>query len=497
MNRAVGNGMKQKIAFISVYEKKDLEKIASFLEKSNYEIYAYGSSARELKKKNIDVYEIVDKSGIHLVITEAIKNGHYSYGNFYLKSPDIIISDLPEIIDEKIEFLGMENANLIRFAAQHYENILIISDISDYDAIMDKIKIFGEEIPIEIKKFYASKALNLLAYNEARLSRALFKNISLSERKIALPLEKFLTLKYGENSHQKAGIYSFDSGNKKGVFESSLIKGECLNLNHYLDLYLLNELLSSVNEPACAISKHCNLVAFSVSDKISSAFEKALKSDKMGSYAAICSFNRSIDEKTAINISEEYIECISAPDYQKSALDILKKKPDLKLIKTPVFISTAGNVNFFDLGTGFAIEEKDDTDIMSKYKIVTQRKPLMEEVRDLSYAALISKYSRAYSAVLFSENSTLAISGPQPSVYDAIKVLVEKLKYKSPVFESKKFVLATNGALNFKSISQLSYFNISAIIQPGNIVSDEECIEFCDKRNISMVLTHLRHFRHY
>jgi len=491
--------MKEKVVFISLYQKKDFLDFIYSLDKLGYEIYSYGSTVKELKKKNLTVYEIIDKSHMHYAVIEAIRKGYYKDGNFSLKRPDIIVTDLPEPDDEldneNYILSAPDNSNLIRFASAYYKDILIVTDSSDCFNILEKIKIFQNDIPIETKKYYASKALNLLSYNEAKLSRLLFNNISFSNDRVVIPIKKKFDFDYGENPHQKASFYILTGEKEQNI--PYLLKGKNLNLNHYIDLNILNDLIFSISEPACAISKHGNIVSLGISDRLFLAFQKAIESDLTACFSGVCSFNRILDAKTALLLSENYIECISAPDFEKEAIDIFKsKKKEIRLIKSPIIFSSPGKTEIFNISGGFVIQERDDTDIMNKYKVVTRRKPDLEEMRILKYIALISKYSKTYSAVFFSENTAITISGPQPSVYDAIKVLIEKAKYKKAFTKSHKLALGVNGALNLKAINELSDFNISAIIQPGNWLEDEQCIEFCNKRNISMLFTHLRHYKH-
>ena len=479
--------MKDRLVYFNTSHKKESAEFAKKLESLGYDIYCAPSLSNYFSKNKISFIEIKEEGDYSFI--KAIQNGRYNDGAFTLKKPDIIVCDFKENSSLTQE-LGIMN---LIYSASVSQDILILIDPLDYDKVIDKLKILGD-LSEDILKFYASKALNYSLYRQAKISLGLFP-FSFSFDSLVLPLFKRYKLAYGENPHQKAFFYTSSDEKEQNI--SYLLKGESLNLNHYIDLNLLNELILSIDEPACAISKHGNLVGLAISDRLYLAFQKAIKSDLTISASGVCAFNRILDEKTALLLSENYIECVSAPDFEKEAIEVFKfKKKDIKLVKSPLFLSPAGSVEFFSINGGFVVQEKDDTDIMNKYEVVTNRKPDLEEMRILKYTALISRYSKTYSAVFFSENSTLAISGAHPSVYDAIKVLIEKAKYKKAFTKTCKLALGVNGALNFKAIKELSDFNISVIIQPGHWLEDEQCIEFCNKRNISMLFTRLRHYKH-
>ena len=256
--------MREKTAFISVYDKTGAAEFARALVELGYSVYSYGSTWQELQKKGVDSEEVKDKSGMHYAVIEAVRRGSWRDGDFFMRRPDIVAADvfraeaLEEDLEEAVNSFDAANSNLIRFATRKFDDILVVCDPSDYPDLTDKLKIF-DEIPYETKKIYASKALNRLAYHEAAVSQLLFNNFNLGRKELVMSLKKIKDLKYGENPHQKASVFSLSGTREWGLASAKILKGRDLNLNHYLDLNVSHELAGELTEPACVISKHGNI----------------------------------------------------------------------------------------------------------------------------------------------------------------------------------------------------------------------------------------------
>lgn len=309
---------------------------------------------------------------------------------------------------------------------------------------------------------------------------------------LSLNLEK--ELRYGENPHQSAKLF--------GEFFKSfnVLHGKELSYNNILDIVSATELVFEFTNTACAIVKHNSPCGVAIGNSIIDAYEKALSCDPVSAFGGIVAFNQSIDFVTAEKLNERFLEVIIAPDFGEDVLEILKKKRDRRIVQVDKnFKSRKGYLYNFELRsvTGGILVQSKDNFILDKslIKIVTDQKPDEDELEDLIFAFTVSKYVKSNAIVFAKNGKTIGIGGGQTSRVDSVKIAIMKAKENN--HDLSNSVLASDGFFPFPDAVEIaSNAGATAFIQPGGSIRDSEVIEFANNKNLKMVLTEIRHFKH-
>ena len=298
-----------------------------------------------------------------------------------------------------------------------------------------------------------------------------------------------LHLRYGENPHQQAGVY--------GEFYDNFdfIHGKELSYNNILDLVSAVELVESLGDNACTIIKHNNPAGAAIGKDSFDAYIKALRCDPVSSFGGIVTFTSVVDEKLAEKLNEIFLEVVCAPEYTEGAISILKKKKDRRLLKQKKSILNE-KVSFRSIPGGAIVQDADLMDLdEAKLKTVTDKKPSESEMEDLKFAWKIAKYTKSNAIVFVKDKATLGVGAGQMSRIDSAKIAKMKaaehgLDLKGSVAASDAFFPFADGLIEIVNCGAVS------VIQPGGSVRDQEVIDAANQRNISMVFTGIRHFKH-
>ena len=312
-------------------------------------------------------------------------------------------------------------------------------------------------------------------------------------------------MRYGENPHQKAGLFTnINQQSKSGIAHYNQIQGKELSYNNFNDADAAFELVNEFNEPAVAIIKHANPCGVSQNQNITKAWENAFNTDKTSAFGGIVALNRTLTEEVARQMSNIFLEVIIAPDITETAKEVLFKKKNLRVllckknknkIENDLFIKT--------ISGGFLIQDKDIGSLEKiNFKIVTNKKPTEDEIKDLKFAWIVSKHTKS-NAIIFAKNAqTLGIGAGQMSRIDSVMIAKDKF-IRSQITSEKKdislkgSVLSSDAFFPFSdTVISAAEAGVSAIIQPGGSIRDNEVIAEANKRNISMIFTSMRHFRH-
>lgn len=497
-----------KTAYISVYDKTGVVEFANELTELGFEIYSSGSTFKLLKQSEIIVEEIQDTPPRCESIIRAISatSDDSQSEAFAIQKPYLVASNLYPIsrivqqedfsLEELPDYLDIWNSALIRTAARSFVDTVVLVDPKDYNTILNAIKEFGD-LPLERKKQLASKAYYYCAYYDSTVAQYLSTSQNFLEDELVIGLKKVDDLAYGENRHQKSAIYAMSGARPWGLTACNIIQGKPLNLNHYIDMNIAFELAGEFEEPTCVITKHSIPCAVVLNNDISQAFLLAFRSDTYGATGGTAAFNTSVDLKTAKTISQEFIECIVAPEYTKEAIDFLKLRKDLKIISIASRLVSANEIEIYSISGGVLIENKDLQTFSEQLEIVTKKIPSNIEMHSLKIASKVSKYTKSFAIVLVQGSQTIGIGAGQPSNYDSLKIAILKSKEKHPIITPHNpVVLASDAPLFIKCVAEAINAGITSIIQPGGGREDAECIELCNQKNISMVFTGLRHIKH-
>ena len=512
------NLKKIKRAIISVSDKSNLKQLLSVLKKFNVEIISSGGTYKKIKSMNYKCIKLSSYTGfneilngrvktlhpkIHAGILSIRKNKKHYRDLKKLKIPniDLVIVDLypfEEQLKEKmkfqklIEFIDIGGSTLLRAAAKNFNDVTVISDVSDYSKLTKELNINKGTTSIKFRKSMSAKAFSLTAYYDSVIA-----NWFNSKLNIKFPSKKTIhgklieNLRYGENPHQKASLYgTMDSlGLKK-------LHGKDLSYNNYCDIYSALSILKSLKKNiGSTIIKHNNPCGVSEDKNHIKSFKNALTCDPISAFGGVVAINSIISKKLALELNKIFFEIILAKDFKKDALKIFKKKKNIRLINFKNF-SLIEKKHFNFLGNSFLLQDLDNIIFKKKLKIVTRKKPSTKQLNDLKFAFNICKFVKSNAIVIANNKTTIGIGAGQPSRLDSCKIASNKaLKFVPEKIINS--VAASDAFFPFPDgIQELIKVGVKAIIQPGGSINDDKIIREANRANIVMIFTGTRHFKH-
>ena len=503
--------LKLKSALISVFDKDGLEPIVNKLNELGVKIYSTGGTESYLRKIGIPVFKVEDVTGYPSILGGRVKTLHPKiFGgilnrnennddirdlkNFEIPNIDLVIVDLypfektvksnesEKNIIEKIDIGGI---SLIRAAAKNFKDVMCVSSKDDYSDFLHLLDNNGE-INLESRKNFALKAFNVSSHYDT----AIFNYFNDDNNSLKTSYKNGKELRYGENPHQKGTFY----GDFNSMFEQ--LHGKELSYNNLLDVdAAVNLILEFYNDiPTFAILKHNNACGLASRNSLLSAYKNALAGDPVSAFGGVLISNKTIDFETAEEINKLFCEVVIAPSFEKSAIKLLKSKKNRILL---VLKNTElNNQQLRTCLNGVLSQDKNNvTDSILDFKTCTKKSPNCSEIKDLEFASKICKHTKSNTIVL-AKNLQLISSGTgQTSRVDALKQAIEKSNNFK--FDLNNSVMASDAFFPFPDCVEIAHKSgISSIIQPGGSIKDNLSIEYCNKNNISMVLTGTRHFKH-
>ncbi len=513
-----------KRALISVSDKSHLVEFATKLHNLNIQIISTGGTAEYLKTHLIPVIEVANITHHKEMLDGRVKTLHPNiHGGILacrdnpehmteIKSHDIepidivcvnlypfeeCISKPGVAFTDAVENIDIGGPAMIRSAAKNHKSVVVITHPSDYDGVIHDITTQGD-VSYHTRLHLAQKAFNHTAYYDSIIANYLSTidcNPPKLEDKITIPLTLINPLRYGENSHQMAWFYK-DSNKRDGLMANChQLHGKELSYNNIADGDTAWECVKSFTSHACAIVKHANPCGVALSDTIKNSYIKALASDPISSFGGIVAFNGEVDVDTAISLSQQFIEVLIAPRYTKTALEILQKKANIRILQ----INLTENMNTLDykrIGGGMLIQTTENKLIHKEdLKLVTSHAPNIDQIRDMIFAWNVARFVKSNGIVLAKNEQVIGIGAGQTSRIDATKIALNKAHDFG--FNIIGSVCASDAFFPFSdNIELLAKQGVGAIIQPGGSVKDEEVFSMAEKLNISMLLTNYRVFRH-
>jgi len=512
------NLKKIKRAIISVSNKSNLKRILTSLKKFKVEIISTGGSFRKIRSMNYRCTEVSNYTGFSEMLDGRVKTLHPKiYAGILsirknkkhkidLKKQNIPIIDLVIVdlypfekqLKEKIKFqelldyIDIGGPTLIRSAAKNFNDVTVISNIADYSQLVEELKINKGSTSIKFRKLMAAKAFSLTAYYDSNISNWLNyqQGIKFPEKK-TVHGKLIKKLRYGENPHQKGFLYETisNSGLKK-------IHGKDLSYNNYNDIYSALSILESLKKnEGTVIIKHANPCGVSSEKNQLQSYKNALWCDPISAFGGVVAINSIISKKLAVELNKVFSEVILSRGFGKDALKILKKRKNLILIDCSKF-KIANDVHFLFLGNSFLAQDKNNILFDKKLKIVTRKKPSLNQLNSLKFAFNICKFVKSNAIVLVNNKSTIGIGAGQPSRLDSCKIASNKAleflpgKIINSVAASDAFFPFTDG------VEQLIESGVRAIIQPGGSINDKKVIKAANDAGIVMAFTNSRHFKH-
>jgi phosphoribosylaminoimidazolecarboxamide formyltransferase / IMP cyclohydrolase len=513
---------KIKTALISVSNKSNLSEVLKTLKKYNIKIISSGGTHRAIKDLGYECTEVSKYTGFNEMLDGRVKTLHPKIHAGILSDRSnkkhrsemsknkfpvidlIIVNFYPfqKIVSnstsnrEIIENIDIGGPTMVRSAAKNFKNVIIITNSNDYSELINEIKKNKGKTSIKFREYMSSKAFGLTAYYDAMIANWFNKklNIKFPDRKTIFG-RKFNNLRYGENPHQKSSIYVSDYDDKN--LGLSQLGGKELSYNNYNDIFSSLEILSSTkSKPATVIIKHSNPCGVATNNSPLTSFKNAFASDPVSAFGGVIACNFKINLKIAREITKNFLEVILAKGFDKEALNILKKKKNLRIIDISKYKQRNNtNIKFFE--KSFLLQEKDKK-ILNKTKLrcVTKIKPTKEEMKEIEFSFNVCKFVKSNAIVLTNNFATIGIGAGQPSRMDSCRIATQKAR-KFQKNKIKRSVAASDAFFPFADgIKILIDAGVKIIVQPGGSIKDQEVINEANKAKIKMVFTGIRHFNH-
>jgi phosphoribosylaminoimidazolecarboxamide formyltransferase/IMP cyclohydrolase len=519
--------IKIKRALLSVSNKEGIVAFASCLRDLGVEIISTGGTAALLRKHAISVIEISEFTGCEEMLDGRVKTLHPKVhaGLLALRADashmqalsahgmdpiDLVAVNLypfekvsrrgDAAFDEVIENIDIGGPAMIRSAAKNHRSVAVVTDPSQYGRVAEALTRHHGALTADILRDLAGEAFRRTAAYDAQIgsyldcsrpgapSGTLAPALTLSYRKIR-------DLRYGENPHQKAALYA-ETGAVAGMPFIEQIQGKELSYNNILDTQAACDIVAEFRGPAAVIVKHNNPCGAAQGATVREAFLRALACDSLSAFGGIVAVNRTVDARTAAAIAQSgFLECVAAPGFAKGALKPFEAKKNLRILVTQTVSRSrdAGCVlDFKKITGGLLVQEKDAHLLAGGLKVVTSKRPTRSELRSLAFAWAVAKHVKSNAIVIARGTATVGIGAGQMSRVDSVIAALRKAGKRSA-----RACLASDAFFpKPDSIEEAARAGVSAIIQPGGSIADDEIILACNRRKIAMVFTGIRHFKH-
>ncbi|HEX8814414.1 MAG TPA: bifunctional phosphoribosylaminoimidazolecarboxamide formyltransferase/IMP cyclohydrolase [Terriglobales bacterium] len=512
-------------AILSVTDKTGLVDFARRLSQLGVELISTGGTAKLLRESGIAVKDISELTGFPEMLDGRVKTLHpkvhggilhrradaahrAAVAEHGIQPIDMVVVNLyafektaakPGVhFEELIENIDIGGPSMIRSAAKNFQDVAIVTSPTDYDAIADELGRSGGDLSAETKWRLAQKAFATTAAYDSAIASTL-ERISANGHldapaesgfppTIRLQFNKVMDLRYGENPHQKAAMYS--DGSKSGVANARQIQGKELSYNNIVDVQAAWDLAREFGDPFCAIIKHTNPAGAAVGRTLAEAYKKALECDPVSAFGGVIAVNRGIDGEAAEEMAKLFLEVIAAPAFNAAAKEKFAGKKNLRLVEVT---DAPQKWVLKNISGGVLLQDADYRPLSdSDLRVVTKRSPTPEEKRTLLFAWKVCKHVKSNAILYAREGQTVGVGAGQMSRVDSCKIGAMKavLPLAGTVAASDAFFPFPDG------VEEIAKVGATAVIQPGGSVRDPEVIAAADRLGLAMMFTGVRHFRH-
>jgi phosphoribosylaminoimidazolecarboxamide formyltransferase / IMP cyclohydrolase len=517
--------IKVKRALISVSDKTGIVEFAKGLHEAGAEIISTGGTAKMIKDAGIPVIEVSQYTGFPEMLDGRVKTLHPKiHGGLLalrdnpehlkqLQEHQIGLIDMVVInlypfekviqkkdvkLEEAIENIDIGGPSMLRSAAKNFRSVAVICNPSRYKDILQELKNNNGIISDSILVNLAVEVFNLTSRYDSMIYGFLSNKLTPKEltrlpKDLVLRFSKLQDLRYGENPHQAAAFYS-DTDGTTGLAAARQLHGKELSFNNIMDLNAAVEIVKEFDTPAAVIIKHNNPCGVAQDKTLAKAYKEAWACDEISAFGGIVGLNREVDEEAAKVIAKSgFLECIIAPGFRPAALEILKAKKNVRIMEMPSAGTEGKDFDLKKVSGGLLVQEKDVKMVSEKdLKAATKKKPTAKQLKSLLFAWKVAKHVKSNAIVLAKDTRTVGIGPGQTSRVESVIIASRKAGKKSQgsLLASDAFFPKADG------IQMAAKAGVTAIIQPGGSISDEEIIKACDKYKIAMVFTGVRHFKH-
>lgn len=507
-------------AIISVSNKSGITDFAQGLRQLGFDIFSTGGTKKSLQAAGIEVHSISELTGFPEILDGRVKTLHPAvHGGILarrdlpqhlnelaqnqIKTIDLVAVNLYPFVEtvsrsgvsvnEALENIDIGGPTLIRAAAKNFPSVLVVVDPEDYTPLLEKLR--QGKVDLKERKKLAQKAFQHVAIYDTAIAQYLREEEGFPEE-MTIAMKKSSDLRYGENPHQQAAFYIEQVPGKaiSGIALATQLSGRELSFNNLLDLDAAFNIIRDFSAPTVTIIKHNNPCGLATHQDLAEAYRRALAGDPIAAFGGIVAINRAVDLATATEIDKTHYDAIIATGYDEEALNLLKRKKDLRLLSLPsVQTLTPSSLDFRHISGGFLIQTVDSiADQEFKPRPVTKRLPTASEMRDLVFAWKVVKHIKSNAIVIAKDEAMLGMGAGQPSRVASVELALKKAGDKA-----KGSALASDAFFPFPDGVELAaQGGVTAIIQPGGSVKDEEVIAAANHYNMAMVFTGVRHFKH-
>jgi len=502
-----------KKALVSVSDKTHIVEFVSDLIHYGFEIISTGGTYQILKQANLEVTNIEDYTEFKEILTGRVKTLHSKIHGGILATRDnedhqeevrqhnIDYIDLVCVnlypfkdtinkencsLSEAIENIDIGGPSMLRGAAKNYPYVTAIVDINDYDLVLNEIKTLGNTT-LETRFSLASKVFRYSASYDATVAQYLtqMEGIEFPE-KLTLTYDLKQNLRYGENPHQQ-GAYYVD-----GLKNATQLHGKELSYNNIQDASAAKQIIMEFDETAVVAVKHMNPCGVAMGNNVYQAYMKAYEADPVSIFGGIVAMNREVNEEVALELIKIFLEVIIAPSYSLKALEILKQKKNLRLLEVNMDKNEKNKHQFVSVAGGLLVQEENALVMHEELTFPTKRIPTEDEMKQLLFAYRVVKHVKSNAIVIVKDNMTIGIGAGQMNRVGAAKIALQQAGDKT-----RGAVLASDAFFPMDDTVELAGLaKVTAIIQPGGSIKDQDSIDRCDAHDIAMVFTHMRHFKH-
>lgn len=506
-------------ALISVSDKTGIVEFATSLSELGVEIISTGGTEKLLKESGLNVKNISEVTSFPECLDGRVKTLHPKvHGgilaireneshqkqmeeleidpidmvvvNLYPFKETLLKSDSTH--EDIVENIDIGGPTMLRSAAKNYRDVAVVTDPTDYDRIIESMK--AGEIAEDFKMELAWKVFEHTAHYDALIAGYFREKTAQAPAKtLTMTWEKVQDLRYGENPHQSAVFYKEITGVEGTLAQAKQLHGKELSFNNINDTNGAIEALKEFSKPTVVAVKHTNPCGIGTGHDILEAYNRAYECDPTSIFGGIVAANRTIDAETAEKINEIFIEIVIAPSFDEKALEILTSKKNIRVLELPAIGDRAAKaVDLKKVGGGLLVQDINDQLMNGEFEVVTERIPTKQEMEDLLFAWKAVKHIKSNGIVLAKENQTVSLSPGQVSRIWAVDHAISQAN-----LEVKGSVLASDAFFPFSDcVEAAAKAGVSAIVQPGGSMRDQESIDMANKYGITMVFTGMRHFKH-
>lgn len=503
-----------KRALISVSDKTGIIDFARELKNFNVEIISTGGTARALRDAGIEVRDISDVTGFPEMMDGRVKTLHprvhggllalrdnaehvAAMNEHGIEPIDMVVVNLYPFAEtisragvtraEAIEQIDIGGPAMIRSAAKNSSDVAVVVDPAQYPLLIEELREQEGSLLISTLQRLAAEAFQHTAQYDSVVSSYLADQ---NASRLVLSFTKISDLRYGENPHQVASLYQSQIGG--GIANAAILSGKEMSFNNYVDAEAAWQLVSDFRDTACAIIKHTNPAGAALAETTAEAYVKALATDPVSAFGGIVAFNRAVDLPAAQEVTKIFTEVVIAPDYEPAALELLQTKKNLRVIRLSATEQT-DKLEFRQISGGLLVQTRDTHELRrDDLKVVTERHPTDEEIRALLFAWTVCKHTKSNAIVYARAGQTVGVGAGQMSRVDSVKI--GAMRAQLPVAGS---VLASDAFFPFRDgLDEAARHGITAVIEPGGSVRDDEVIAAANEHGLAMVFTGVRHFKH-